>query len=197
MAIPFIDLSNVVKWFVGSGSGTNGDPYAIGVNLYGKKSVAGDTALTAAIPADGIALSDVLQAMVANQLYNGATLDLMRNNTEGTALASVARTATTSSSDIINYNARGIAIFFNVSLSNATSLTLSVQEKDPISGSYATLYSATAVTTTGMRLYTIYPGINSGGTQAYQSAIGRTLRITVTHGDSNSNTYSVGYSFIV
>ncbi len=27
MAIPFIDLSNLKKWFSGSGSGTTGDPY--------------------------------------------------------------------------------------------------------------------------------------------------------------------------
>lgn len=27
MAIPLIDLSNVVKWFSGGGSGTTGDPY--------------------------------------------------------------------------------------------------------------------------------------------------------------------------
>ena len=29
MAIPFIDLSNVVKWFNGSGSGTPSDPYVL------------------------------------------------------------------------------------------------------------------------------------------------------------------------
>ena len=31
MAIPFIDLSNVVKWFSGSGSGTPSDPYGLTV----------------------------------------------------------------------------------------------------------------------------------------------------------------------
>lgn len=33
MAIPFIDLSNAVKWFSGFGSGAPGDPYGLTVGL--------------------------------------------------------------------------------------------------------------------------------------------------------------------
>jgi len=35
MAIPLIDLSNIIKWFSGSGSGTPGDPYVMGVSQSG------------------------------------------------------------------------------------------------------------------------------------------------------------------
>ena len=43
MAIPLIDLSNVVKWLSGSGSGTSGDPYVLGVS--GATTVALPTAV--------------------------------------------------------------------------------------------------------------------------------------------------------
>lgn len=40
MAIPFIDLSNVVKWFSGSGSGTSADPYALALGAPSLPTVA-------------------------------------------------------------------------------------------------------------------------------------------------------------
>lgn len=54
MAIPFIDLSNLKKWFSGSGSGTTGDPYipAVAIDVSnGAVSVTGSTTIAGTVPA--------------------------------------------------------------------------------------------------------------------------------------------------
>jgi hypothetical protein len=135
-------------------------------------------------------------------LFNGTNWDRQRNNVDGTAIASAARTATTSSADITNHNARGIAVVLDVSAASGSGgLQVSIQAKDPVTGNYAALNSApTAVTSTGTRVYELYPGAVGGGSgiaQVANVALPRTFRITVTHGDGSSYTYSVGYTLIV
>ncbi len=178
------------------------DTGALKVSLYGKGVAAGDTALNVITPADGDALAAALRVASLGRAYNGATVDTLRNNTEGTALASAARTAQTDSADIINYNARGIIIFLNVTASAAGTggLTINLQVKDPVSGGYFTTYAAAAaVTTTGLRAYNIYPGAAGAGnyTNTSQQQIPRTFRVRVTVGDATSYTYSVGYALVV
>ena len=169
------------------------------VSLYGKGSVAGDTALNVITPADGDALAAALRVASLQRAYNGTTVDTWRNNIEGTALASAARTAQTNSSDIITYNANKIYVFLNVTAASGTGgLTVRVQAKDPVSGNYFSINSApTAVTSTTSNGYLIGPGVSAGGTQATSSVLPRTIRIQVQVGDSSSYTYSVGYSLIV
>lgn len=136
-------------------------------------------------------------------LHDGTTegADSMRGNVEGTALASAARTAETNSADITNHNARGVMIFFNVSVASGTGgLQVALQVKDPISGNYERLNTlATAVTTTGLRVLAFYPGYSTAGNiqQANAMALPRTWRINIQVGDGSSYTYSVGYCTIV
>lgn len=131
--------------------------------------------------------------------FNGTTWDRWRNNIDGTALASASRAVTTSSVDIINYNHRGIIFFLNVTVASGTGgLQLSIQVKDPISGQYVGLNALpAAVTTTGIRAYSFYPGISAVGTQGTSGALSRTFRVQVIVGDATSYTYSVGYSLIL
>lgn len=141
------------------------------------------------------------QLRVANSAYNPVTnqWERWRNNIEGTALASASRAVTTSSVDITNYNHRGIIFFLNVTVASGTGgLQLSIQVKDPISGLYVGLNALpAAVTTTGVRAYSFYPGISAVGTQGTSGALSRTFRIQVIVGDATSYTYSVGYSLIL
>lgn len=131
---------------------------------------------------------------------NGTTHDKWKNNQDGTALASAARTTTTNSSSITNYNASALAIFLNVTVASGTGgLTVRVQGIDPVSGSVIALNAApTAVTAIGTTLYVIGLGASGGGAaQATSAPVPRTWRVAVTHGDASSYTYSVGYSLIV
>jgi hypothetical protein len=122
-------------------------------------------------------------------------------NTEGTALASAVRTATTNSSDIIAYNAKGILCFFNVTaVTGGQTVTAKIQFKDPASGSYfdapggpasTGLNPATdAVGAIATRFFQV-GAINSGFSS---SNVSSTWRVVVTHSGGGNFTYSVGYS---
>lgn len=132
-------------------------------------------------------------------LSNGSTFDLEQNNTEGTLLASAARTATVASADQTNYNARGVRVFINVTATSATpSITITIQEKDPISGNYIDKLVSAAITTTGQKTTLVmYPGVTAAANVAISEPLGRTWRINATHSDADSITYSVAYGYIL
>lgn len=134
-------------------------------------------------------------------LYNGTTYDAMRNNVEGTLLASAARTSTTASPQQTNHNAKGVMVTLNVTAaSGAGGLTLYVRAINPVTGvSSGGLNNApTAVTANGIYRYIVYPGASGGSvTQATSLPLPRVWDININHGDSSSYTYSVSYQLIL
>ncbi len=200
------------------------DTSKLRVSLYGKGTVAGDTAISTGteltgkstllvsvvgnagkvIEADSnLTDSDQLgrQIGVASALFNGSTWDRFRNNVEATLLASAARTGTTSSADETNFNAKGVLVFFDITaVPGLDTVTLSIEAKDPVSGKYFTLLDGGAQSAVGQFLYAVYPGV--ADTEAKFDAfeempLPRTWRITVTHSGTGSFTYSVGASYIL
>lgn len=149
--------------------------------------------------ADGLALPTTPIIGAANQLYNGANLDVQRGNIEGIVLASATRTSSTNSADFTNHNARGVIAFLNVTGTSGTGgLLLRIQSKDPVSGAYYSMNGApTPVTTVGAISYAVYPGIASPNMQGANYILPRTWRVSVTHNDSSNYTYSVGYCLIL
>lgn len=171
-------------------------PAAQVVSLWG--SVGGATAADAVVNADVPGLPSRALAMG----FNGTTWDRQRNNMDGTALASAARTGTANSSDLVNYNARGVQIMLNVTSAGTGSIQANVQGKDPVSAGYYKLAAdPTAVTTAALFVYEFYPGASTAGaggvTARVAASLPRTFRVIVTHGNANSITYSVGYSLIL
>jgi hypothetical protein len=140
-------------------------------------------------------------AAAGPMLYNESTHDRQRGNTQGTLLASAARTAQTAFPTVTNYNARGVIVFLNVTVASGTGgLSVLVQGIDPTSGSGFNLIAATAaVTTTGQFSYELYPGSTTAGsvTQRAAGALPRTWGGVMLVGNASSYTYSVGYSLIV
>jgi hypothetical protein len=117
-------------------------------------------------------------------------------NRGGVALASAARTATTSSDWIENTGCRGVLVVLDVTAGSSLSLTLSIQAYDPASGKAVTLATATtAVTGVSTNSYLLYAGSNAGLTVTL-GVLPNVFRISVTHTNANSATYSVGYSLI-
>jgi hypothetical protein len=151
--------------------------------------------------ADGITGTDMGLAVVAgNYAYNGATWDRWRNNTEGTLLASAARTATTVSPDQTNYNHCGVLLYVNVTAASGTGgLTVRIAGKDPATGLYRYLNVApTAITATGSYQFALSPSVAGGNVaQATSLRLPRTWRVEVTAGDGSSYTYSIGYALSV
>lgn len=151
------------------------------------------------LSSDGnVTTNNVIGAGSYNQAYNNTTWDRWRNNTQMAVLTSSARTATTSSSDQINYNARGVYLVFDVAaVSGSPSLTLAVQVKDPASNKYIDILASAAVTSVSTTIFKLYPGITAAANIAASEALMRTWRVQVRHGTADSVTYSVGYSLIL
>lgn len=143
---------------------------------------------------DGSALARVLATN--NYLYNGASADAQRNNTNVSLLTSAARTTTQTSADQTNHNARAIHIIWDITVhGGGAGATLSIQSKDAI-GIYYTLLTGVAETTTGTKVYKLGPGITTAANAAAADFLPRTFRVVITAGDATSITYSLAYNLI-
>ena len=194
------------------------------VALYAKGSVEGDSALkvqevaypnlrvsvyaddsraSTANTMDGYGITGTSGILVTSRphLYNGSAYDRQRNNVEATLLASAARTATISSADQTNYDAKGIIVVFDVtSVPGTDTVQLKVQAKDPASGKYIDMVTGTAESAVGTYTYAVYPGIGDKNTilDNYEELpLPRTWRVQVVHSASTSLTYSVGVMYVL
>ena len=132
--------------------------------------------------------------------YNGASWDRHRNNEQFSILASAARTASVNSALQTNYNARGVAISFDIDVApGVDSVQLNV-------GVYAGhnqrlwLFQGALLTTTGQRIYHIYPGIGAAAANITGTSgllLGRDWDVSVIHVGSGSFTYSVLAEYMV
>jgi hypothetical protein len=138
-------------------------------------------------------------------LYNGSTWDRERGNTDGTALSSAARTGTTSSADLVNYNCRGVIAFLDITANSGSGqLTVLIQGKDGTGNYYNLNGAGTAVAATNAKFgIEVYPGATTAGIatslrilERTSAALPRTWRVTVSHSSGVSWTYSVTYSLI-
>ena len=174
--------------------------------LYGWDTAAWDRIVAILGNADGQAVvtnSPGFLTTARTSLFNGATWDRQRGNTEGTLLASAARTTNATSATQTNHNARGVLITLSVTVASGTGgLTLRIYAVDPVTGSLSVLNAApTAITAAGLSNYVVYPGVAVGATlsaaQAVSVPLPRSWAIGVTHGDASSYTYSIAFSTIV
>lgn len=120
----------------------------------------------------------------------------MQASSDIVLLSSAARTATTTTSPQQNLKARGVLLVLNVTIaSGAGGLTLRIQYKDPVSGNWGNLNSApTTITAAAQLLYVLYPGVtatNGNAQQVVSFPLPRDWRVSITHGDGSSYTYSL------
>lgn len=203
-----IEMYNGTTWDRVRGDTTNGIDVDV-TRVTGTVTV--DSVLPAAgALADGTANPTTPLVASGGELFNGTTWDRARGVTEGTLLASAARTATTNSADQTNYNAQGVVVSvdFTATPNNAETFTLAIQAKDPVSAKYVTITAFAALTSSGLGatpttetyLYSLYPGAAETAATAKHEvqalALPRTWRISAIHSAAGSWTYSVGYSLI-
>jgi hypothetical protein len=165
-------------------------------------STSGTSADVFSTNSDGVLAAYGLVTYTYPYLYNGSTFDRARNNLSGTSLASASRTSTANSGIFTNYNHRGIVLILNVTTASGTGgLQVQIQTYDFIGAVYKAINTApTAVTTTGQYVYMLYPGVdstNSNNAQNVSQVLPQQFRVSVTHGDSSSYTYSVSYQMIL
>lgn len=126
-------------------------------------------------------------------ISDGTNIRALQGNTEGTLLASAARTASGNSPDLTAYNGAKLAVYLDVTAASGTSPTLdvTVKAKDPASGKYFLI--GTFAQMTGIASAAIFIG---GGADVEFAT--RTYRIEyVIAGTTPSFTFSVGSSISV
>jgi hypothetical protein len=120
-------------------------------------------------------------------------------NENRTLYAATARTATPTAVDQLNLFGRGVIVYVNVTnAAVAGSVTFVIEGKDPLSGTYYTLLSSAALTTTGFRRFVVYPGYTASANVAANDVLPVTWRLRATHADgTNSFTYGASADLIV
>lgn len=150
-----------------------------------------------AFTANGIPVADF------PMLYNNSNYDRMTNNMNVSIQnAGTAKTATFTTGDQTNYNARGVIVYVNVSVTpTGTTPTLQpiIQIKDSVSSNVMAILTASAnITAQGLYAYAIYPSAISGVTQSANMPLPRTWNIQfVIGGTTPSFTFSVSASYIL
>lgn len=131
--------------------------------------------------------------------WNSASWDRWRANWTGTFLSSAARTTTTTSAAVVNYNGSYLQVILDVTVASGTGgLQVKIEGRDAAASAkwFQLNATPTAVTATGTYVYEIGPGASgaaSGGVvQRTAGMVPRDVRVTVTHGDGSSYTYTVG-----
>ncbi len=134
-------------------------------------------------------------------LWNGTAGERRVNNTQVELIADGTYSATQASADQVNYNARGIAIVFDITAVPGTdTVTIRLQMKDAVSGKYITLAEDSAQAGMATRLLIVYPGIGSASGAINVAAsfpLPRTWRVQVSHSAASNFDYSVGGSYIL
>lgn len=131
------------------------------------------------------------------QYFNESNWDRQRGNTNLTIFASAARTSDPTPADKTNYNAKGLHVVLDCTVSGTGSITLTIQGKDSVSGSYYTLLAGAAVSSISTNVYKVYPNAPVTANVSAPDIIPRTFRVIVTHNNANTITYSVGASLIL
>jgi len=189
-------------------SGTDADYQPLISDTSGRLHTISGNFPAAAALADAAAVPTTSKTGSVPMLYNGATLDFQRNNTEGTLLASAARTASTGSSTQTNHNARGVIVSLNVTAAGTSTLQMQLRFVDPIGGATGNgIASSATITTTGTYTAYCYPGaagigsaIGTIGTMIkllLGVPLGRSWSCSVISGDGSSWTYSLAFSYVL
>lgn len=115
----------------------------------------------------------------------------------GQLLAGVGATASQNSADLTNADGRGVKVYVNTSLIGTGSITVSIQAKDPASGTYTTLLASAAIVTNTLTVLTVYPGLPVTTNVSANDVLPRQWRVSVVANNANPANYSVGASIIV
>jgi hypothetical protein len=172
-----LGIANVAHHFYGGGTS-----YAVARGA----TIIGDANAGAAFASQG------------NMAFNAVTWDRVRNNLEGTVLASAARTSAPGAVTLTNFNGRAVYIIVDVTAIVASpSITVTIAGVDVVSGVAYTLLTGAALTGVGTTVYKVGAGLPNTANVSSNDYVPRTFRISVSHLDGDSITYSIGYALMM
>ncbi len=100
-----------------------------------------------------------------------------------------ARTATISTDDQQFSGAKGGHFIINVTAGSGFNVTPKIEGK--FGSTYYTILTGAAITTTGITVLKVYPGLSASPNAAANDMLPRVWRVTMTHLDGTSATYGV------
>lgn len=109
-----------------------------------------------------------------------------------TLLASAARTATVSSPQVERRRYRGVHVVVTCTAATASpSVVFTVEGYNTVTDAWYTLLTSAAVSSTSTIRLTVYPGCIASANTVANDALPEVWRVTATHADADSITYSV------
>lgn len=199
LSTDLINSAQAILEAVSDGSGT--------LWVLRSRAVAGTSEISGTVVnADGISQTGTGLYVISNHyLYGGSgtAWDRARGNVDETLFASTARAGTTESVLLTNYNARGVALFFDITTGSASgTIGTIVVQAEVSSGTYMPIYSlAPTGYTTGTAGFLVYPGAASAGNWTVapiQGAIPRRWRVQVQPVTATATmTYQAKVSYIL
>ena len=123
--------------------------------------------------------------------------DISRAQRSHEVYASAARTATPDTQELeLPGGVQYVTAVLDVTAVTATpSLTLKIEGVDRVSGKVWTLIEDAAVSTVSTSVVHAGPHLTAAANEVANVAVPPVIRFTVTHGDADSATYSVGAHF--
>lgn len=107
--------------------------------------------------------------------------------------ASAARTATPTAVTVPTGRYNSLHLIIDCTASAATpSVVCTLDALDSISGKYYNLLTSAAITGSGTTVLKVGPGLPVSANVSANDVLPSTLRVTMTHADADSITYSVG-----
>ena len=109
-----------------------------------------------------------------------------------TVYSSAARTATPNAVTVACGRYNWLRVVIDVTaISSTPSVVCTIDGYSPLSGKYYNLLTAAAVTATGTTVLQVGPGLPVTSNLSANTVLPDTVRVTMTHGDSDSITYTV------
>lgn len=117
--------------------------------------------------------------------------------TQHTVYASAARTATPTAAVLSTNRVRALRLVIDITAVTATpAITVTIDTLDAASGKYINLLTSAALAAVATTTLEVGPGLTAAANVTANKYLGDQLRITCTHGDADSATYSVGAHLI-
>lgn len=108
------------------------------------------------------------------------------------AYPSQARTATPTAAALLSRGALGLTVVVVTTASTgAPSVVVTIDGFNPGAGTWSTILTSAAITGNGTRRLVVYPTVTEAANLAVATVIPETVRVVLTHGNTDSITYSV------
>jgi hypothetical protein len=93
--------------------------------------------------------------------------------------------------DQINATGRGLVLVIDITAFAGTSVTFTLQGKDPASGKYYTIIASAALAAVATTVLRVYPGLTAAANLVVSDVLPRTFRL-ISAGTFNNTTFTAG-----